>query len=158
MSRTIRDASEFFSHHEKRIQPISESGCWIWTGATNGVGYGDVRVPDGRALAHRLAFEAVNGPIPDGVMIRHRCDIPSCVNPAHLLPGSQVDNMADMRARERQSRGERRPTSKLTAGLVREIRRRATSGATIYRIAKDQKLSWHTVWKVVKRTSWRHIQ
>jgi len=81
---------------------IDTSGdCWLWTGGTFKNGYGMVamgRKPDGRAVngyAHRIAYGLINGPIPDGLVVRHRCDNPPCCNPDHLLIGTQAENIAD---------------------------------------------------------------
>lgn len=50
---------------------------------------------------HRLAYEAWVGPIPEGMLIRHTCDTPLCINPDHLIPGTHRDNMQDRLERGR---------------------------------------------------------
>lgn len=78
-------------------------GCWEWTGATTW-GYGEVNRQgiSGRRV-HRLAWEFAYGPIPDGLMVLHRCDNRSCVRPDHLFLGTAADNMHDMIAKGRAS-------------------------------------------------------
>ena len=67
--------------------------CWLWTGAINHGGYGRFRGRDGRAvLAHRFAYEAVIGQIPDGLHIDHLCRVRACVNPSHLEAVTQTVN------------------------------------------------------------------
>jgi hypothetical protein len=80
---------------------VKSDGCWLWQGNTTPDGYGLVhcgRRPDGRVIndyAHRIAYWLTSGPIPDGLVVRHRCDNPPCCNPEHLLLGTQADNIAD---------------------------------------------------------------
>jgi hypothetical protein len=66
------------------------------------VRYGRVHLPDrGYVLAHRAMYEFKTGPIPVGKVVMHTCDVPLCVNPAHLRLGTQADNLIDMRAKGR---------------------------------------------------------
>lgn len=64
---------------------VRSDGCWMWTAATNGNGYGKFMAADGRQVyAHRFAYEQAYGPIPEGLVIDHLCRNHGCVNPAHL--------------------------------------------------------------------------
>ena len=75
--------------------------CWLWTAGRNRknarYSYGQFRIANGEPLAaaHRLAWELKHGPIPQGLCVCHRCDVPVCVNPAHLFLGSASDNIRD---------------------------------------------------------------
>jgi len=110
------------------------SDCWPWTGATTFGGYGVIGLGRRRLLrAHRVSYEAHYGPIPDGAVVRHTCDNPSCVNPSHLLIGTQKDNMADKIERGRASR-----RKKLSDRAVQEIR---ASSDTVRRIANKYDIS-----------------
>lgn len=67
-------------------------GCWIWAvGKSNG--YGRLFHQGQTRSAHRLAYEAWVGPIPDGLEIDHLCRVKSCVKPCHLEPVTHTENM-----------------------------------------------------------------
>ena len=70
-------------------------GCWLWTACVNKKGYGQVGI-GGREkrLAHRVLYEAMVGPIPDGLELDHLCRTPACVRPGHLEPVTHAENMA----------------------------------------------------------------
>lgn len=77
--------------------------CWLWTGAT-GKGldtYGRFNLCGHTVRAHRLIYTILVGPIPEHLQLRHICDRPRCVNPAHLIPSTNADNAADMKAKGR---------------------------------------------------------
>jgi len=71
--------------------------CWLWTAATSGNGYGHLRVDDRMRPAHRVGFELVNGPIPDGLELDHvkdwGCTSTLCCNPLHLEPVTHAENV-----------------------------------------------------------------
>ncbi|OZC80251.1 hypothetical protein CH274_13530 [Rhodococcus sp. 06-418-5] len=73
------------------------NGCWLWTGSLNNKGYGQVGVGGRVKLAHRVAYELLIGPIPEGLQLDHvrarGCEHKNCVNPSHLEPVTcQVNN------------------------------------------------------------------
>ena len=78
---------------------IDESGCIVWTGGLNGVGYGQFYVgrksldQTGKGYAHRWAYETFVGPIPEGMHIDHLCRTRACVNPDHLEPVTIRENL-----------------------------------------------------------------
>lgn len=67
-------------------------GCWSWSGANNGNGYGRFYSEGTRIYAHRVAYEALVGTVPAGMELDHLCRNRGCVNPAHLEPVTHREN------------------------------------------------------------------
>lgn len=87
----------------QNVEPEPNTGCWLWSGGESAHGYGCFSF--GRAgrskLAHRASYEMFIGEIPAGLHVCHSCDTPACVNPDHLWPGTDRDNVRDMMAKGR---------------------------------------------------------
>lgn len=79
--------------------------CWTWTAGVEQDGYGILWRGKTYLRAHRVSWELAHGPIPEGMNVLHRCDVPACVNPAHLFLGTQQDNVADRHAKGRDATG-----------------------------------------------------
>jgi len=108
------------------LERIPESGCWLFSGYTNRQGYGVLGNVNGRnQLAHRVAYELHAGGIPEGMLVCHRCDVPSCANPAHLFLGTSADNAVDSAKKGRKK-------NKLTAAQVRRIETARSAGGSKY--------------------------
>lgn len=70
-----------------------ETGCWEWTAYRTRDGYGIIGVEGHRtARAHRVAYELIEGPIPEGLQLDHLCRVRYCINPAHLEPVTSREN------------------------------------------------------------------
>ena len=77
-----------------KVEIDRETGCWNWTASTTPGGYGSLSLPNGeRCVAHRFSYEHHVGPIPDGLQIDHLCRNRRCVNPEHLEPVTQRENI-----------------------------------------------------------------
>ena len=71
----------------------TDAGCWLWTGHCYGNGYAAMSWQGRQQLLHRLSYEQLVGPIPDGMEIDHLCRKRNCVNPEHLEPVSRRENV-----------------------------------------------------------------
>lgn len=82
------------SEIERRIIPEPNTGCWLWTGHTNGRGYGRAHINRKRtAVIHRLIYELLVGKVPDGMVLDHLCKTTLCCNPKHLEVVTQRENV-----------------------------------------------------------------
>lgn len=81
---------------ESRIERITESGCWIWTGLLSNSGYGKIGDDYKTYSTHRYSYTLYKGEIPKGKLVLHSCDTKECCNPNHLFLGTQSDNIKDM--------------------------------------------------------------
>lgn len=136
------------------------NGCIPWAGAILQAGYGAIKEGAGSRKmlkAHRVAYELANGSIPCDLFVCHHCDHPWCVNPAHLFLGTTDDNMTDMVQKERQVRGSRVNTAKLTPDDVRTIRTRYASGETQKTMALEYGVHVSNVFRLIHHKTWRHI-
>ena len=139
-----------------KVEVGSPDDCWEWLAGLDSKGYGRINTVhkatvSGRkaALAHRVAWELTNGPIPSGLFVCHRCDNPSCVNPAHLFLGWPVDNSRDMASKGRHG------SSVLTAEDVLWIRELYSNGDwTEQEIADEFGVTRAAIGQVVTRKNW----
>ncbi|MGH8103788.1 MAG: NUMOD3 domain-containing DNA-binding protein [bacterium] len=81
------------SELESKAIPVTESGCLLWTG--HGNSYGTISMNGKRKYAHRLAWELVNGQIPESLFVCHHCDMPACIRIDHLFLGTSKENNFD---------------------------------------------------------------
>jgi predicted XRE-type DNA-binding protein len=141
---------------EKFWQKVDRRGpdeCWPWLGSTDACGYGRMKA-DGIRLAHRYAYRDARGALPDGAEICHRCDNPSCVNPAHLFVGTHRDNMVDAAEKGRMHRL-KRGRAPITPEIVERIRA-MYPGMSQQAIADAFGLSQTHVSRIVRREARRN--
>jgi hypothetical protein len=77
----------------EKIEIDQNTGCWVWIAGKDGGGYGAFKMGHKMEIAHRVAYELYIGSIPEGKNIDHLCRNRSCVNPDHLEPVSQKENV-----------------------------------------------------------------
>ena len=171
--------SNYGTVSERFWKKVDKSGgpnaCWFWTAFRNKLGYGMFNAWGRTHGAHRVAWRLTFGPIPDGMLVCHSCDNPSCVNPSHLWLGTNADNVRDAARKGRMAsgddqyfrkhpelgphcKGERNGRSKLTDLEVLEIRRiHAETGATCVSLAHTYSVSAVAISQIVRRVHWKHL-
>lgn len=151
----------FFDRHRSKIEYGAPSGCWLWNAATVN-GYGSVASRGKSRKAHREAYEDHNGfGSAEGLIVRHKCDTPACVNPSHLVLGTVADNNSDMVERQRQARGETNGNAKLTEADVRAIRAtyvRGSSTQGLDSLARRFGVDPSLIGLIVNRKRWGHVK
>lgn len=141
------------------IEYDTAGGCWLWAHLGMVGHYGRIGVGQYRGGAHRASYRLFNGPIPRGLSVLHKCDVPLCVNPAHLRVGTAADNTADMMAKGRGSKrhGERNTQAKLTVADIEVIRQRIAAGDRQRSIAADFGVTDITICDIKRGRSWTHL-
>ena len=131
-------------------------GCWIWVKSWYLYGYGKLYFA-GEIYAHRVSYKAFKGDIPEGFNVCHTCDTPPCVNPDHLFLGTKANNSADMVAKGRQTKGEKRPNAKLRETQVREILTKDKTGLPQPELARYYGVTKSTISSIVRGKRWKYI-
>jgi hypothetical protein len=148
--------------------------CWIWQGVVkpDGMGYGICRIGgnsnDKKEYAHRISFFLDKGrwPFP-GMVVMHVCDTPKCVNPSHLIEGSQAENVLDAKAKGRlaygernsmareevrkKQRGEKNPMAKLSDEQSNQLFELKNQGYSQARIAREFNVSPALISLIINR-------
>lgn len=141
--------------------PEPNTGCHLWFLGLAHYGYGKIGIRDQNGkpktvTAHRLSWELENGPVPAGMVVMHKCDVPACINLAHLRLGTQADNLADMWIKGRAKPGvipsDGRSNSKLTWETVRFIR---MSSLSAKRLARELGVSDVLIGRVRNGNGWK---
>lgn len=86
---------------DRMSTPEPNTGCFLWAGPQTKDGYGKIKVKGQMRLAHRVSYAENVEPIPAKMFVLHKCDTPSCVNPAHLSVGTPLDNCRDAANKKR---------------------------------------------------------
>ncbi len=138
----------------------STRGCWEWQACLSATGYGRFNFKGRNAIAHRVAWEMKFGPIPNNILVLHKCDNRKCVRPVHLFLGTQQENIRDMHFKRRINppKGERGGLAKLTELQVKEIRNLYALGGTSYpKLSRYFNVNQTTIGRIIKRITWSHI-
>ncbi len=157
----LKTLEERFWEKVNKNGPIARHGltpCWLWTACRFcGTGYGAFQISNRLKYAHRVSYELSQGKIPVGLLVRHACDVRSCVRPGHLLLGTHKDNAADRDIRGRQAgprRGDLCGTSKLSWKKIADIRRRCAAGELQKNVARLYNVSRANISMIVTNRTW----
>jgi hypothetical protein len=151
MEFTAQQITNFWS----RVEQKGANDCWPWTGSRRRarpgqMGYGQVHIHRRNYPAHRIAYMMVTGrDLTPDCKVRHTCDNPICCNPAHLVEGTHLENMEDMRRRGRGGK-------KLTPAIAREIRKAQGTG-TQRQVADRFGVSHRTIGHIWNCQSWEFV-
>lgn len=140
-------------------------GCLEWDGYRKKQGYGSLSVKVGgewlQMTANRVAYVLLHGSIPEGLLVRHTCDNPPCILPAHLVLGTNADNMQDMiaRGRSRKNVGENNSSALLTVTQVESIRARyARRDITQTALGHEYGVSQQTISAIICGAVWASVE
>lgn len=151
---TASDTERFWN----KVEIQGPDDCWLWRAGLTGQGYGGFHLGGSTVMAHRVSYELTYGPVPEGLVIRHReCDNPPCVNPRHLMPGTHRQNKADSTGKMRHLFGERHHKTPLSETDVRAIRTDHLRGARPVDLAKTYGISNVAIINILKGQSWRCV-
>jgi len=157
-----------------KIDTKSPEECWNWKAGKDKIGYGRFFLNGKQQYAHRVSYFLSKGPIPNGMVVMHQCNNPSCTNPSHLKVGLQLENI---RYREKSGRGnqpkginhylKKNPSlstrgskhgmSKLNDDDVLMIRKLYSEGLKSEEISKMTNVSARTIRRITSRKGWSHL-
>lgn len=146
----------------KKVSKGKKTECWEWIGNQSPAGYGRIQRGGKNSPhlnAHRVSYELHNGKIPDGYVVMHKCDNPSCVNPNHLSLGTPRQNTQDMIHKGRQvvvaPLGVENGKSILNPDLVKYIRKSVKNNAEL---GRELGVSINAVRGVRIGRTWSHVK
>lgn len=152
--RTGRPPRNVAERFWEKVDIRSKNECWEWEGFKPKNGYGRFSYKGKQFGSHRVSWILYNEQdVPDGMLVCHKCDNPSCVNPYHLFLGTPLDNMRDKiykgRDRYDPAIGERNGRHKLTNQDVIDIRRKYSEGMSCISLSKEYSITRNHATRIV---------
>lgn len=127
--------------------------CRHWEGGCNSSGYGYLYLNGKQYSAHRLSYIIHNGDIPKGLLIRHTCDNPTCVNPKHLITGTKHDNILDASQRGRLITTLNVESVKVIKWMIKHRNRYGLMN----KLARLYKVNRKAIYKIHAGITWKHV-
>ncbi len=106
MSTPIIVSDDLFDYLVDWLLPNEETGCWEWSGSVEPSGYGRIQIARQGYMVHRLSYELLVGPIPDGLCLHHECENRLCARPDHLRPVTRAEHIYLHKMWERRTQGD----------------------------------------------------
>jgi hypothetical protein len=151
MDAPLRGEASVHERVQARLPSTFSEECFEWEGAKVSGGYGVVHTnghgSPQRSVTH-IVHEIFFGPIPEGYIIRHKCDNPPCVNPNHLESGTYKQNTSDMVQRDRCG------MAKLSIAQVKQIRKGIDEGKLQRELASEFGVSISTISEIKTGQRW----
>jgi len=154
-------ANDYQKRFWSKVQIVGSNKCWEWKAHKTPSGYGTFWMNNTNYRAHRVAWMISNGDIPNGLVICHKCDNPSCCNPNHLFMGTVQDNANDELSKGRYPRGENHYACKMSDATVKLIKKHFQTGdLNGVEIAKKYNINHSTAYRIkngnhrVRETGW----
>lgn len=133
--------------------------CWKWNGPYDEKGHGMFNIGKRTSHAHRMLYELIHGTIEKGLVIRHKCDNPQCVNLNHLEKGTQADNIRDRNIRNRTAKGSKHGMSILNEQDIENMIEDILNYEfySVKSCAEYYDISSTTVYDILIGKTWKHI-
>jgi hypothetical protein len=139
---------------DRLSMPEPNSGCRLWLGDCDDHGYARLYWEGRSQKAYRLVWAEKHGPIPPGILIRHRCDNPACVEEDHLLDGTDRDNSDDKVSRRRHRFGSGIHTAKLSEKMISVVMADPRSNSAL---ARELGVHNSTISRIRSGVRWKHV-
>lgn len=153
-SRQKESQEEWQQHIQTNVSIDGITGCWNWKKALGSGGYGITWANGKTEYAHRMSYFAYNGDYDPSYLVMHTCDNPKCVNPFHLVLGTDAQNSKNMVDKGRSAKGSQVGTAKLTEEQIPTIRKSLLSSRDL---AREYGVCKTVILDIKKNKIWIHV-